>query len=284
MTIIQIPYDYFPSTVRGAVLLVLTVAFVARISMVYKPLRRLAASIDDDLENRGMLANLNNVSELFLKPSIKKLGKSFIFWEILTLVAPLALAIPLLSYLEADEVQLGNLERSTYSIFVAFLVIWLARDIRKSARLRDFIERSYIQLEAMWTMAEREFQSWNLNHDFRRSWFLNELKQAESQYMDEADEIGIIPGIFQALTENPIVMSFAKQIKKGLDYTILAPFSNKIHSTVMGIIRTRMNQIVEEQLEDFKKKSPLRRANAIFEAFLPTFAMSLVVLIQGHGL
>ena len=52
----------------------------------------------------------------------------------------------------------------------------------------------------------------------------------------------------------------------------------------MGIIRTRMNQIVEEQLEAFRRKSPLRRANALFEALLPTFVMAIVLIAHNGGL
>ena len=91
-------------------------------------------------------------------------------------------------------------------------------------------------------------------------------------------------GVAGLLSQNPIALSIAKQIKRGLDYTIRAPFSDQIHATVMGIIRTRMNQIVEEQLEDFRRKSPLRRANALVEALLPTFLMTLVIVVNNGGL
>ena len=251
---------------------------------MYAPLRKLATSIDDDLENRGVMANLNNVSELFLKPSLKQLGRSFIGWEIMTLIAPMAIALPTIAFLNANSVALGTLSRATYSLFAALLVIWLARDIRRSAKLRDFFERSYSQLEGMWLMAENEFQSWNLNQDFKRSWFLNELKQAETNEKESTTESGLVSGVASLLSQNPIALSIAKQIKRGLDYTILAPFSDQIHATVMGIIRTRMNQIVEEQLENFRRKSPLRRANALFEALLPTLLMTLVVVVNNGGL
>ena len=273
-----------PESVRDLIVLVLVIAFITRIILVYAPLRKLATSIDDDLENRGVMANLNNVSELFLKPSLKQLGRSFIGWEIMTLIAPMAIALPTIAFLNANSVALGTLSRATYSLFAALLVIWLARDIRRSAKLRDFFERSYSQLEGMWLMAENEFQSWNLNQDFKRSWFLNELKQAETNENEATIESGLVSGVAGLLSQNPIALSIAKQIKRGLDYTILAPFSDQIHATVMGIIRTRMNQIVEEQLEDFRRKSPLRRANALFEALLPTLLMTLVVVVNNGGL
>ena len=273
-----------PESVRDLIVLVLVIAFITRIILVYAPLRKLATSIDDDLENRGVMANLNNVSELFLKPSLKQLGRSFIGWEIMTLIAPMAIALPTIAFLNANSVALGTLSRATYSLFAALLVIWLARDIRRSAKLRDFFERSYSQLEGMWLMAENEFQSWNLNQDFKRSWFLNELKQAETNEKESTTESGLVSGVASLLSQNPIALSIAKQIKRGLDYTILAPFSDQIHATVMGIIRTRMNQIVEEQLEDFRRKSPLRRANALFEALLPTLLMTLVVVVNNGGL
>ena len=266
------------------IVLVLITAFITRIILVYAPLRKLATSIDDDLENRGVMANLNNVSELFLKPSMKQLGRSFIGWEMMTLIAPMAIAFPTIAILNANSVALGTLSRATYSLFAALLVIWLARDIRRSAKLRDFFERSYFQLEGMWLMAENEFQSWNLNQDFKRSWFLNELKQAETNENEVTIESGLMSGVAGLLSQNPIALSIAKQIKRGLDYTILAPFSDQIHATVMGIIRTRMNQIVEEQLEDFRRKSPLRRANALVEALLPTFLMTLVIVVNNGGL
>ena len=266
------------------IVLVLITAFITRIILVYAPLRKLATSIDDDLENRGVMANLNNVSELFLKPSMKQLGRSFIGWEMMTLIAPMAIAFPTIAILNANSVALGTLSRATYSLFAALLVIWLARDIRRSAKLRDFFERSYFQLEGMWLMAENEFQSWNLNQDFKRSWFLNELKQAETNENEATIESGLVSGVAGLLSQNPIALSIAKQIKRGLDYTILAPFSDQIHATVMGIIRTRMNQIVEEQLEDFRRKSPLRRANALVEALLPTFLMTLVIVVNNGGL
>ena len=273
-----------PESVRDLIVLVLVIAFITRIILVYAPLRKLATSIDDDLENRGVMANLNNVSELFLKPSLKQLGRSFIGWEIMTLIAPMAIALPTIAFLNANSVALGTLSRATYSLFAALLVIWLARDIRRSAKLRDFFERSYSQLEGMWLMAENEFQSWNLNQDFKRSWFLNELKQAETNEKESSTESGLVSGVASLLSQNPIALSIAKQIKRGLDYTILAPFSDQIHATVMGIIRTRMNQIVEEQLEDFRRKSPLRRANALVEALLPTFLMTLVIVVNNGGL
>ncbi len=273
-----------PESVRDLIVLVLVIAFITRIILVYAPLRKLATSIDDDLENRGVMANLNNVSELFLKPSLKQLGRSFIGWEIMTLIAPMAIAFPTIALLNANSVALGTLSRATYSLFAALLVIWLARDIRRSAKLRDFFERSYFQLEGMWLMAENEFQSWNLNQDFKRSWFLNELKQAETNENEATIESGLVSGVAGLLSQNPIALSIAKQIKRGLDYTILAPFSDQIHATVMGIIRTRMNQIVEEQLEDFRRKSPLRRANALVEALLPTFLMTLVIVVNNGGL
>ena len=273
-----------PESVRDLIVLVLVIAFITRIILVYAPLRKLATSIDDDLENRGVMANLNNVSELFLKPSLKQLGRSFIGWEIMTLIAPMAIAFPTIAILNANSVALGTLSRATYSLFAALLVIWLARDIRRSAKLRDFFERSYFQLEGMWLMAENEFQSWNLNQDFKRSWFLNELKQAETNENEATIESGLVSGVAGLLSQNPIALSIAKQIKRGLDYTILAPFSDQIHATVMGIIRTRMNQIVEEQLEDFRRKSPLRRANALVEALLPTFLMTLVIVVNNGGL
>ncbi len=273
-----------PESVRDLIVLVLVIAFITRIILVYAPLRKLATSIDDDLENRGVMANLNNVSELFLKPSLKQLGRSFIGWEIMTLIAPMAIALPTIAFLNANSVALGTLSRATYSLFAALLVIWLARDIRRSAKLRDFFERSYSQLEGMWLMAENEFQSWNLNQDFKRSWFLNELKQAETNEKESTTESGLVSGVASLLSQNPIALSIAKQIKRGLDYTILAPFSDQIHATVMGIIRTRMNQIVEEQLENFRRKSPLRRANALFEALLPTLLMTLVVVVNNGGL
>ena len=273
-----------PESVRDLIVLVLVIAFITRIILVYAPLRKLATSIDDDLENRGVIANLNNVSELFLKPSLKQLGRSFIGWEIMTLIAPMVIAFPTIALLNANSVALGTLSRATYSLFAALLVIWLARDIRRSAKLRDFFERSYYQLEGMWLMAENEFQSWNLNQDFKRSWFLNELKQAETNENEATIESGLVSGVAGLLSQNPIALSIAKQIKRGLDYTILAPFSDQIHATVMGIIRTRMNQIVEEQLEDFRRKSPLRRANALVEALLPTFLMTLVIVVNNGGL
>ena len=273
-----------PESVRDLIVLVLVIAFITRIILVYAPLRKLATSIDDDLENRGVMANLNNVSELFLKPSLKQLGRSFIGWEIMTLIAPMAIAVPTIALLNANSVALGTLSRATYSLFAALLVIWLARDIRRSAKLRDFFEMSYFQLEGMWLMAENEFQSWNLNQDFKRSWFLNELKQAETNENEATIESGLVSGVAGLLSQNPIALSIAKQIKRGLDYTILAPFSDQIHATVMGIIRTRMNQIVEEQLEDFRRKSPLRRANALVEALLPTFLMTLVIVVNNGGL
>ena len=273
-----------PESVRDLIVLVLITAFITRIILVYAPLRKLATSIDDDLENRGVMANLNNVSELFLKPSMKQLGRSFIGWEMMTLIAPMAIAVPTIAILNANSVALGTLSRATYSLFAALLVIWLARDIRRSAKLRDFFERSYFQIEGMWLMAENEFQSWNLNQDFKRSWFLNELKQAETNENEVTIESGLVSGVAGLLSQNPIALSIAKQIKRGLDYTILAPFSDQIHATVMGIIRTRMNQIVEEQLEDFRRKSPLRRANALVEALLPTFLMTLVIVVNNGGL
>ena len=85
-----------PESVRDLVLIVLIIAFLARIFLVYGSLRKLARSIDDDIDKRGLLANLNNVSELFLRPSIKQLGRAFIGWEILTLIAPMAIAMPMI--------------------------------------------------------------------------------------------------------------------------------------------------------------------------------------------
>ena len=273
-----------PESVRDLVLIVLIIAFLARIFLVYGSLRKLARSIDDDIDKRGLLANLNNVSELFLRPSIKQLGKAFIGWEILTLIAPMAIAMPMIVIFHANSTSLDSLSRPTYSIFAALLVVWLARDIRRSTKLREFFERTYVQLEGMWLMAESEFQSWNLNQDFKRSWFLNELKHAETDKNAATVEAGLVSGFVGLLSQNPIALSIAKQVKRSLDYTILAPFSEQIHTTVMGIIRTRMNQIVEEQLEAFRRKSPLRRANALFEALLPTFVMAIVLIAHNGGL
>ena len=44
-------------------------------------------------------------------------------------------------------------------------------------------------------MAENEFQSWNLNQDFKRSWFLNELKQAETNENEATIESGLVSGV-----------------------------------------------------------------------------------------
>ena len=66
-----------PETIRDYLVVVLAIAFLIRISIVIGPLRRLATSIDDDMEQRSTVANLMNVSEIFLKPSIQKLGRSF---------------------------------------------------------------------------------------------------------------------------------------------------------------------------------------------------------------
>ena len=86
-----------PETVRDFLVVVLATAFLIRILLVIGPLRRLATSIDDDMEHRSTISNLMNVSEIFLKPSIQKLGRSFIFSEVFILFAPMLIAIPVMS-------------------------------------------------------------------------------------------------------------------------------------------------------------------------------------------
>ena len=204
-----------------------------------------------------------NVSEIFLKPSIQKLGRSFIISEVFILFAPMLIALPVMTLVGAREIHASELSPISYPLFAGFLVVWLARDIRRSSRLRAFLEVTHIRLEGMWVFAEEEFKSWNLNQDFRRSWFLNELQQADLNETSE-EESGIFSGFAGLLSKNPIAVAVVKQIKRGLDSNILAPFSNQIHATVMSVIRMRMNQIVGEQLEDFRQKSPMRRANLLF--------------------
>ena len=168
-----------PETVRDYLVVVLTAAFIIRISMIIGPLRRLATSIDDDIEHRSTVSNLMNVSDIFLKPSIQSLGKSFILSEVFILFAPMLIALPVMTLVGAREILASELSPMSYPIFAGFLVLWLARDIRRSSRLRAFLDVTHIRLEGMWMFAEEEFRSWNLNQDFRRSWFLNELQQAD---------------------------------------------------------------------------------------------------------
>ena len=234
-----------PETVRDFLVVVLANAFLIRILLVIGPLRRLATSIDDDMEHRSTISNLMNVSEIFLKPSIQKLGRSFIFSEVFILFAPMLIAIPVMSLVGAREIDASALSPISYPLFAGFLVVWLARDIRRSFRLRSFLDVTHIRLEGMWMFAEEEFKSWNLNQDFRRSWFLNELQQADLKESNE-DENMIFSGFAGLLSKNPIAVAVVKQIKRGLDSNILAPFSEQIHATVMSIIRMRMNQIVGE--------------------------------------
>ena len=234
-----------PETVRDYLVVVLAIAFLIRISMVIGPLRRLATSIDDDIEHRSTISNLMNVSEIFLKPSIQSLGRSFILSEFFILFAPILIALPVMTLVGAREIHASDLSPISYPLFAGFLVVWLARDIRRSSRLRAFLEVTYIKLEGMWMFAEEEFKSWNLNQDFRRSWFLNELQQADLNEVAE-EESGILSGFAGLLSKNPIAVAVVKQIKRGLDTNILAPFSDQIHATVMSVIRMRMNQIVGE--------------------------------------
>ena len=183
----------------------------------------------------------------------------------------------------AREIHASDLSPISYPLFAGFLVVWLARDIRRSSRLRAFLEVTYIKLEGMWMFAEEEFKSWNLNQDFRRSWFLNELQQADLNEVAE-EESGILSGFAGLLSKNPIAVAVVKQIKRGLDTNILAPFSDQIHATVMSVIRMRMNQIVGEQLEDFRRKSPIRRANLLFEALLPTIFVAVLLMLHSGGI
>ncbi|MBH33343.1 MAG: hypothetical protein CMB75_02975 [Euryarchaeota archaeon] len=272
-----------PETVRDYLVVVLTAAFIIRISMIIGPLRRLATSIDDDIEHRSTVSNLMNVSDIFLKPSIQSLGKSFILSEVFILFAPMLIALPVMTLVGAREILASELSPMSYPIFAGFLVLWLARDIRRSSRLRAFLDVTHIRLEGMWMFAEEEFRSWNLNQDFRRSWFLNELQQADLKEAVEGEN-GILSGFAGLLSRNPIAVAVVKQIKRGLDSNILAPFSEQIHSTVMSVIRMRMNQIVGEQLEDFRRKSPMRRANLLFEALLPTMFISALLMLHVGGI
>ena len=272
-----------PETVRDFLVVVLATAFLIRILLVIGPLRRLATSIDDDMEHRSTISNLMNVSEIFLKPSIQKLGRSFIFSEVFILFAPMLIAIPVMSLVGAREIDASALSPISYPLFAGFLVVWLARDIRRSFRLRSFLEVTHIRLEGMWMFAEEEFKSWNLNQDFRRSWFLNELQQADLKESTE-DENMIFSGFAGLLSKNPIAVAVVKQIKRGLDSNILAPFSEQIHATVMSIIRMRMNQIVGEQLEDFRQRSPMRRANLLSEALFPTIFIAVLLLLHSGGI
>ena len=272
-----------PETVRDFLVVVLAIAFLIRIFMIIGPLRRLATSIDDDMEHRSTISNLTNVSEIFLKPSIQRLGRSFIFSEVFILFAPMLIAIPVMSLVGAREIDASALSPIIYPLFAGFLVVWLARDIRRSSRLRVFLDVTHIRLEGMWMFAEEEFKSWNLNQDFRRSWFLNELQQADLKESTE-DENMIFSGFAGLLSKNPIVVAVVKQIKRGLDSNILAPFSEQIHATVMSIIRMRMNQIVGEQLEDFRQRSPMRRANLLSEALLPTIFIAVLLMFHSGGI
>ena len=271
-----------PETVRDYLVVVLAIAFFIRISVIIGPIRRLATSIDDDLEQRSTVSNLMNVSEIFLKPSIQKLGRSFIIGEVFILFAPMLIALPVMTFVGAREIHASELSPISYPLFAGFLAVWLARDIRRSSRLRAFLEVTHIRLEGMWVFAEEEFKSWNLNQDFRRSWFLNELQQADlSETSDE--ESGIISGFADLLSKNPIAVAVVKQIKRGLDSNILAPFSSQIHATVMSVIRMRMNQIVGEQLDDFRQKSSIRRVNLLFEALLPTIFVAALLVLHAGG-
>lgn len=272
-----------PETVRDYLVVVLAIAFLIRIILVFGPLRRLATSIDDDMEQRSTISNLMNVSEIFLKPSIQRLGRSFILSEVFILFTPMLIALPVMTLVGAREIHASALSPISYPLFAGFLVVWLARDIRRSSRLRAFLETTYIRLEGMWVFAEEEFKSWNLNQDFRRSWFLNELQQADLNETSE-EESGIFSGFAGLLSKNPIAVAVVKQIKRGLDSNILAPFSAQIHATVMSVIRMRMNQIVGEQLEDFRRKSPMRRANLLFEALLPTIFVAALLMLDAGGI
>jgi hypothetical protein len=271
-----------PETVRDYLVVVLAIAFLIRISVIIGPIRRLATSIDDDLEQRSTVSNLMNVSEIFLKPSIQKLGRSFIIGEVFILFAPMLIALPVMTFVGAREIHASELSPISYPLFAGFLAVWLARDIRRSSRLRAFLEVTHIRLEGMWVFAEEEFKSWNLNQDFRRSWFLNELQQADLSETSE-EESGLISGFAGLLSKNPIAVAIVKQIKRGLDSNILAPFSSQIHATVMSIIRMRMNQIVGEQLDDFRQKSSIRRVNLLFEALLPTIFVAALLVLHAGG-
>ena len=250
---------------------------------VQEKLKTISIGPDDDMEQRSTVANLMNVSEIFLKPSIQKLGRSFIISEVFILFAPMLIALPVMTLVGAREIHASELSPISYPLFAGFLVVWLARDIRRSSRLRAFLEVTHIRLEGMWVFAEEEFKSWNLNQDFRRSWFLNELQQADLNETSE-EESGIFSGFAGLLSKNPIAVAVVKQIKRGLDSNILAPFSNQIHATVMSVIRMRMNQIVGEQLEDFRQKSPMRRANLLFEALLPTIFIAALLMLHAGGI
>jgi hypothetical protein len=223
-----------------------------------------------------------NVSEIFLKPSIQKLGRSFIIGEVFILFAPMLIALPVMTFVGAREIHASELSPISYPLFAGFLAVWLARDIRRSSRLRAFLEVTHIRLEGMWVFAEEEFKSWNLNQDFRRSWFLNELQQADLSETSE-EESGLISGFAGLLSKNPIAVAIVKQIKRGLDSNILAPFSSQIHATVMSVIRMRMNQIVGEQLDDFRQKSSIRRVNLLFEALLPTIFIAALLVLHAGG-
>jgi len=271
-----------PETVRDYLVVVLAIAFLIRISVIIGPIRRLATSIDDDLEKRSTVSNLMNVSEIFLKPSIQKLGRSFIIGEVFILFAPMLIALPVMTFVGAREIHASELSPISYPLFAGFLAVWLARDIRRSSRLRAFLEVTHIRLEGMWVFAEEEFKSWNLNQDFRRSWFLNELQQADLSETSE-EESGLISGFAGLLSKNPIAVAIVKQIKRGLDSNILAPFSSQIHATVMSVIRMRMNQIVGEQLDDFRQKSSIRRVNLLFEALLPTIFVAALLVLHAGG-
>jgi len=272
-----------PETVRDYLVVILAIAFIIRISMIIGPLRRLATSIDDDIEHRSTISNLMNVSDIFLKPSIQSLGRSFILSEVFILFAPMLIALPVMTLVGAREIHAFELSSISYPLFAGFLVVWLARDIRRSSRLRAFLEVTHIRLEGMWMFAEEEFKSWNLNQDFRRSWFLNELQQANPKETAE-EEGGVFSGFAGLLSKNPLAIAVVKQIKRGLDSNILAPFSDQIHATVMSIIRMRMNQIVGEQLEDFRQKSPMRRINLLSEALLPTIFIAALLMLHAGGI
>jgi len=272
-----------PETVRDYLVVILSIAFIIRISMIIGPLRRLATSIDDDIEHRSTISNLMNVSDIFLKPSIQSLGRSFILSEVFILFAPMLIALPVMTLVGAREIHASELSSISYPLFAGFLVVWLARDIRRSSRLRAFLEVTHIRLEGMWMFAEEEFKSWNLNQDFRRSWFLNELQQANPKETAE-EEGGVFSGFAGLLSKNPLAIAVVKQIKRGLDSNILAPFSDQIHATVMSIIRMRMNQIVGEQLEDFRQKSPMRRINLLSEALLPTIFIAALLMLHAGGI
>jgi len=112
-----------PETIRDYLVVVLAIAFIIRISMVIGPLRRLATSIDDDMEQRSTVSNLMNVSEIFLKPSIQKLGRSFIISEVFILFAPMLIALPVMTLVGAREIHASELSPISYPLFAGFLVV-----------------------------------------------------------------------------------------------------------------------------------------------------------------